>query len=120
MSFNEYMHSRNRYRTNPPDFQQLAEKHPALKAFLIAKSKGGVTLDFRDPNAVRALTIATAKEDFNLDLDLSLGRKRSVFLSEILFSPVNVRSSDTENSSKTELSSLDRRFNRTEVRSHWN
>ncbi len=73
MSFNEYMHSRNRYRMNPPDFKQLAEKHQALKPFLIEKTNGGVTLDFRNANAVRALTIATAKEDFNLDLELSLG-----------------------------------------------
>ncbi|CAF0732079.1 unnamed protein product [Rotaria sordida] len=74
MSFNEYMHIRNRYRTNPVDFKQLAEKHPALKSFLIEKTNGGVTLDFCDPNAVRALTIATAKEDFNLNLELSLDR----------------------------------------------
>jgi methyltransferase len=74
MSFNEYMHPRNRYRTNPPDFKQLADKHPTLRAFLIDKTKGGATLDFRDPNAVRALTVAVAKEDFNLDLDLSLGK----------------------------------------------
>lgn len=76
MSFNAYMHVRNRYRSNPSDFQQLAEKHPSLKQFLIEKSKGGVTLDFCDPNAVRALTIAVAKEDFNLDLELSLGKTR--------------------------------------------
>jgi len=74
MSFNEYMHIRNRYRTNPPDFKQLAEKHQELKPFLIEKNNGSVTLNFRDPNAVRALTIATAKEDFNLNLELSLGR----------------------------------------------
>jgi methyltransferase len=74
MSFNEYMHIRNRYRTNPPDFKQLAEKHSALKPFLIEKTNKGVTLDFRNPNAVRALTIAAAKEDFQLDLELSLGR----------------------------------------------
>ena len=70
------MHVRNRYRSNPSDFQQLAEKHPSLKQFLIEKNKGGVTLDFCDPNAVRALTIAVAKEDFNLDLELSLGKTR--------------------------------------------
>ena len=80
MSFNEYMHSRNRYRTNPPDFKQLADKHSTLKPFLIEKDKGGVTLDFRDANAVRALTIALAKEDFNLDLDLSLGKQNSSFI----------------------------------------
>lgn len=74
------MHARNRYRTNPPDFKQLAEKHPDLKAFLIEKKNGGVTLDFRDPKAVRALTIATAKEDFDLNLELSLGRKFVMFL----------------------------------------
>ncbi len=74
MSFNEYMHIRNRYRTNPPDFKQLAEKYSALKSFLIKKKNGGMTLDFRDPNAVRALTIAIAKEDFDLNLELSLGK----------------------------------------------
>lgn len=75
MSFNEYMHVRNRYRTNPLDFRQLAEKCSDLKPFLIEKANGGVTLDFRDPKAVQALTIATAKEDFNLNLELSLGRE---------------------------------------------
>ena len=74
MSLNEYMHIRNRYRTNPPDFKQLAEKHSALKPFLIEKTNGGVTLNFRDANAVRALTTAAAKEDFNLNLELSLGK----------------------------------------------
>ena len=78
MSFNEYMHVRNRYRTNPPDFKQLAEKQPILKSFLIEKNNGSITLDFRDSCAVRALTIATAKEDFNLNLELTLGRM-SVF-----------------------------------------
>lgn len=75
MSFKEYMHIRNQYRTNPPDFKQLAEKYPELKSFLIEKRNGGVTLDFRDSKAVRVLTIATAKEDFNLNLELSLGRR---------------------------------------------
>ncbi|CAF1903741.1 unnamed protein product [Rotaria magnacalcarata] len=74
MSFNEYMHIRNRYRTKPPDFKQLAEKHTELKPFLIEKTNGGVTLDFRDAKAVRTLTIVTAKEDFNLNLELSLDR----------------------------------------------
>ena len=73
MSFNEYMHSRNYYRTHTPDFKQLAEKYSSLKPFVIEKKHGGVTLDFRNPSAVRALTIATAKEDFQLDLELSLG-----------------------------------------------
>ncbi|CAF0871415.1 unnamed protein product [Adineta steineri] len=74
MSFNEYMHVRNRYRTNPPNFKQLADKYPTLKSFLIEKNNGDVTFDFRDSNSVRALTIAVAKEDFNLDLELSLDR----------------------------------------------
>jgi hypothetical protein len=74
MSFNEYMHIRNRYRTKQPDFKQLADKHNVLKPFLIEKNNGGFTLDFRNSSAVRALTIATAKEDFQLDLELSLGR----------------------------------------------
>lgn len=72
------MHERNFYRTKTPDFKQLAEKHSELKSFLIEKKNGGVTLDFRNPNAVRALTIASAKEDFQLDLELSLGRQKNV------------------------------------------
>lgn len=79
------MHSRNRYRLNPPNFKELAEKQEILKPFLIEKSHDRVTLDFRDPNAVRALTIALAKEDFHLDLDLQLGStilssKHSMFI----------------------------------------
>lgn len=119
MSFNEYMHSRNRYRLNPPNFKELAEKHESLKGFLIEKKNGGVTLDFRDANAVRALTIALAKEDFHLDLELHLGR------TTLLFSPSNIRVSfhsrsiNTKNSTEIELSSLDRRFVTTSDRCHW-
>lgn len=112
MSFNEYMHIRNRYRTNPADFKQLAEKHEELKKFLIKKTNGNGTFDFRDPNAVRALTIATAKEDFNLNLELSLGRMTFSFFSSF---SINIslfyRSSYTKNSTEIKLSSLDRRFN---------
>lgn len=75
------MHERNYYRSKTPDFKQLAEKYPDLKPHLIEKKNGGVTLDFHDPQAIRALTIATAKEDFQLDLDLSLGRSFRLSLS---------------------------------------
>ena len=85
MSLNEYMHDRNRYRLNPPNFKELAEKHQTLKPFLIEKHNGGTTLNFRDANAVRALTIALAKEDFHLDLELTLGK-------EILFPLFSLKS----------------------------
>lgn len=115
MSLNEYMHERNRYRLNPPNFKELAEKHQILKPFLIEKQNGGATLNFREANAIRALTIALAKEDFHLDLELNLGT--DIFLSlistNILF---YCRSIDTTNSSKIELSPLDRRSTRTSTR----
>ena len=121
MSFNEYMHSRNYYRTHPPDFRQLAEKHPPLKPYLIEKKNAGVTLDFRDPNAVRALTIASAKEDFRLDLELSLGRRRIDFQQYAFCTDrlILCRSSDTATSTEIKLSPLDRRFTRAKNRCNW-
>lgn len=115
MSFNEFMHRRNRYRNKPVDFKELSEKQPILKTHLIEKKSGGVTLDFRNPEAVRALTIAVAKEDFQLDLELSLGKFELSEESDLSFSVLFAffRPFDTAHSSKTKLYSLDWRFNRT-------
>ncbi|CAB1348926.1 unnamed protein product, partial [Coregonus sp. 'balchen'] len=57
MSLNKSMHPRNRYKDKPPDFAYLASK-----------------LNFKEPEAVRALTCTLLKEDFGLTIDIPLER----------------------------------------------
>jgi hypothetical protein len=109
MSFNDDMHPRNIYRAHPPDFKQLAEKCVGLKSFLIERQNGTVTLDFRDPQAVRALTIALAKEHFQLNLELSLGKINWLLLLKMRRHEPFFRSIDSPDTTETQLSTLARR-----------
>ena len=86
------MHPRNRYN-DKPDFGALAEFHPPLKPFLIAKTnkptptqegnppgvsppkkKFPFTLDFSQPDALRELTYAVLARDFRLDVYFPLDK----------------------------------------------
>lgn len=72
MALNKFMHPRNRYKNNRPDFAKLGDKYPDFKPFLSYNDKGKATLDFKDPEALRALTCTLLKDDFDLDLDVPL------------------------------------------------
>ncbi|OWA51847.1 Methyltransferase-like protein 16 [Hypsibius exemplaris] len=80
MALNRFMHPRNIYKDSPPRFKELAEQYPDLKAFLVERPgepaatshKSIVSLDFENPAALRSLTCALLRRDFNLDIDLPL------------------------------------------------
>ncbi|XP_070572301.1 RNA N(6)-adenosine-methyltransferase mettl16-like [Ptychodera flava] len=74
MALNRFMHSRNRYKDTPPDFAQLAAKYPSFKEHVTINLNGKVCLDFKNPEALRALTCTLLKEDFGIDLDVPLDR----------------------------------------------
>ncbi|KAE8622665.1 hypothetical protein XENTR_v10005327 [Xenopus tropicalis] len=74
MALNKSMHPRNRYKDKPPDFAYLASKYPEFKQHVNVNLAGRVSLNFKDPCAVRALTCTLLREDFGLTIDIPLER----------------------------------------------
>ncbi|XP_061445827.1 RNA N6-adenosine-methyltransferase METTL16 [Rhineura floridana] len=74
MALNKSMHARNRYKDKPPDFAYLASKYPEFKQHVQINLSGRVSVNFKDPEAVRALTCTLLKEDFGLQIDIPLER----------------------------------------------
>ncbi|XP_052521932.1 RNA N6-adenosine-methyltransferase METTL16 [Tympanuchus pallidicinctus] len=74
MALNKSMHARNRYKDKPPDFAYLAGKYPEFRQHVQTTLAGRVSLNFKDPEAVRALTCTLLKEDFGLTIDIPLER----------------------------------------------
>ncbi|XP_032093379.1 RNA N6-adenosine-methyltransferase METTL16 isoform X2 [Thamnophis elegans] len=60
MALNKSMHERNRYKNKPPDFAFLASKYPEFKQHVQVNLSGRVSVNFKDPQAVRALTCTGA------------------------------------------------------------
>ena len=69
MSLNKWIHPRNPYRT-PPDFRELAVKYPDFRKFATQDLKGKITIDFKNPAAVRALTLSLLHKDFSLNVSI--------------------------------------------------
>ncbi|XP_031208895.1 RNA N6-adenosine-methyltransferase METTL16 [Mastomys coucha] len=74
MALSKSMHARNRYKDKPPDFAYLASKYPDFKQHIQINLNGRVSLNFKDPEAVRALTCTLLREDFGLSIDIPLER----------------------------------------------
>ncbi|XP_063967466.1 RNA N6-adenosine-methyltransferase mettl16-like isoform X1 [Lytechinus pictus] len=74
MAFNKFMHPRNRYRDNKPNFDELAKKYPEFARHVIRNQTGKATLDFHDSESLRSLTCTLLKEDFGLEVELPLDR----------------------------------------------
>ncbi|KAK2831384.1 hypothetical protein Q7C36_016470 [Tachysurus vachellii] len=74
MALNKSMHPRNRYKEKPPDFAYLASKYPDFQKHVETTLSGRVMLNFKDPEAVRALTCTLLKEDFGLSIEIPLER----------------------------------------------
>ncbi|XP_030633508.1 RNA N(6)-adenosine-methyltransferase mettl16 [Chanos chanos] len=74
MALNKSMHPRNRYKDKPPDFAYLASKYPEFQQHVQTSLTGRAMLNFKDPEAVRALTCTLLKEDFGLTIEIPLER----------------------------------------------
>ncbi|BFZ18937.1 hypothetical protein BsWGS_21976 [Bradybaena similaris] len=74
MSLNKFMHPRNRYKNSKPSFLHLALKYPDFRAHTTQDASGKVFLDFKNADALRALTICLLKEDFGLSVELPADR----------------------------------------------
>lgn len=69
MSLNNFMHSRNIYRTKP-NFAEMAKTYPSFARFVRTDLKGKVVFDYNDCNALRELTKTLLKKDFGLEVDI--------------------------------------------------
>ena len=74
MALSKSVDARKRYKGKPPDFTYLATKYPDFKQQVQINLHGGVSLNFKDPEAVRALTCTLLREDFGLSIDIPLER----------------------------------------------
>ncbi len=74
MALNKFMHPRNPYKNQRPDFQVLAAKYEEFRSHSKQDLRGKVIIDFKDPESLRALTWALLKNDFNLDVEIPLDR----------------------------------------------
>ncbi|CAJ1065546.1 RNA N6-adenosine-methyltransferase mettl16 isoform X1 [Xyrichtys novacula] len=74
MALNKSMHPRNRYKDKPPDFGYLASKYPDFQQHVHTSLAGRPVVNFKEPEAVRALTCTLLKEDFGLTIQIPLER----------------------------------------------
>ncbi|XP_078102381.1 RNA N(6)-adenosine-methyltransferase mettl16 [Sander vitreus] len=74
MALNKSMHPRNRYKDKPPDFAYLASKYPNFQQHVHTSLAGRPVVNFKEPEAVRALTCTLLKEDFGLTIEIPLER----------------------------------------------
>ncbi|XP_002742468.2 RNA N(6)-adenosine-methyltransferase mettl16-like, partial [Saccoglossus kowalevskii] len=74
MALNKFMHPRNRYKNQPPDFAKLAAKYDNFAQHVSVSLSGKVSVDFKNPQALRSLTCTLLKEDFNVEIDVPLDR----------------------------------------------
>lgn len=74
MALNRSMHPRNRYKDKPPDFAYLASKYPDFQQHVHTSLTGRPVMNFKEPEAVRALTCTLLKEDFGLTIEIPLER----------------------------------------------
>ncbi|TKS81077.1 Methyltransferase-like protein 16 [Collichthys lucidus] len=74
MALNKSMHPRNRYKDKPPDFGYLASKYPDFQQHVHTSLTGRPVVNFKEPEAVRALTCTLLKEDFGLSIEIPLER----------------------------------------------
>ena len=73
------MHPRNRFKEQKPDFGAYLKTRKSLEKYLIKRKQPSAegflyTLDFSDSNALRELTCACLKHDFDLDVTIALDR----------------------------------------------
>jgi len=64
------MHPENIYKRKPVDFVQLAVEFPLFKPFVKQSASGRISINFRDPPAVRELSKCLLQKDFDLQVEL--------------------------------------------------
>ncbi|XP_018494877.1 U6 small nuclear RNA (adenine-(43)-N(6))-methyltransferase [Galendromus occidentalis] len=73
INFNDFMHHRNIYFRNKPEFSKLALEYPEFREISVVNLNGEITLDFTNPEATRVLSRCLLKSDFDLDVEIPRG-----------------------------------------------
>lgn len=73
MSLNRWMHPRNVFKTKP-DFKALAVEFPEFEPFLKRFYNDNVTIDYKNPEALRTLSRILLVKYFSLDVHLPPSR----------------------------------------------
>ena len=68
------VHPRNKYADKIPDFKLLSQTFPDLRPHVKLNQHGNASIDFRQPNACKALTKALLKHDFDITWDVPEGQ----------------------------------------------
>ncbi|XP_055376277.1 U6 small nuclear RNA (adenine-(43)-N(6))-methyltransferase [Condylostylus longicornis] len=68
MSRNLYMHPRNIYK-DPPDYVELAIKYPNFRAVSKLELNGKVSVNLKNPEALKQLSKTLLLKDFQLDIE---------------------------------------------------
>jgi len=68
------IHPRNRYADKLPDFKLLSQAFPDLQPHVKLNQHGSASIDFRQPDACKALTKALLKHDFDITWDVPEGQ----------------------------------------------
>jgi methyltransferase len=84
MSLNKYMHPRNPFYNNPPNFEQLAKLYPDFSNFLKLNDKNKLAIDFMDANSLKALCCVLLKHLYGIYFLLSENISLNKFTSKYL------------------------------------
>ncbi|KAL0029114.1 hypothetical protein WJX77_007949 [Trebouxia sp. C0004] len=68
------IHPRNKYADKLPDFKLLSQIFPDLQPHVKLNQHGSASIDFRQPDACKALTKALLMHDFNIAWDVPEGQ----------------------------------------------
>ncbi len=68
------IHPRNKYADKLPDFKLLSQTFPDLRPHVKLNQHGSASIDFRQPDACKALTKALLKNDFDITWDVPEGQ----------------------------------------------
>jgi len=68
------IHPRNKYADKLPDFKLLSQTFADLRPHVKLNQHGNASIDFRQPDACKALTKALLKQDFDITWDVPEGQ----------------------------------------------
>ena len=68
------MHPRNIFKNNKPDFSLLAQEFQDLLPYVKTGNSGKPYINFKDPSALRCLSIVLLKKHFDINLEIPLDR----------------------------------------------
>ena len=67
MALNKFMHKRNPFYNNPPDFKLLANLYPEFGKYCTLTNENVVDVDFKRPESLKSLACVLLKHLFSRD-----------------------------------------------------